>query len=131
GPGTDQSIEFFLVLFSLLNRGKPRIRQPRRVCGATKALPFMIILFANHAPFAVAAWVTSMRRGECIAIAIAVRDDAIRRVVKHRGTDELHAGFKLGEIDVRTLAGQPPMIQSCQHGDRSNGHRDDTDLWTV
>src|SRR2546430_565940 len=94
-PGGNQSIEFFFVLFSLLNRGKPRIRQPRRVCGATEALPFMIIPAANHAPFAVAAWVTSMRRGECIAIAIAVRDDAIRRVVKHRGADELDASFKL------------------------------------
>src|SRR5437870_8464149 len=132
GPLANQSIEFFLILFSLLKRGKALIRQPfGRICRATETLPFLIVPTANHAPFTVVAWVTSVRRGRCVAIAVAVCNNAVCRVIKHRAADELHAGFKLRKIDVGALAGPPPMIQSCQHGDTAKGHRDEINIWSV
>src|SRR6266852_5349260 len=103
-PGANQPIEFVLVFFSLLKRGKALIRQPfGGICRATETLPFLIVPTANHAPFTVVAWVTSVRRGRCVAIAVAVCNDAVCRIIKHRAADELHASFKLRKIDVRTL----------------------------
>src|SRR2546427_8244055 len=78
GPGANQSIELLPVLFSLLKRGKARVRQPlgdvRRV---TQTLPFLIVPAANHAPLTIAAWITTMWRGRTIPIAVAVCDDAV------------------------------------------------------
>src|SRR2546425_1113456 len=131
-PGANQSIEFFLVFFSLLKCGKALIRQPfGRVCRATETLPFLIVPTANHAPFTVVAWVTSVRRGRCVAVAVAVCDDAVCRVIKHRAADELHAGFKLREIDISAFTDPPPVIQSGQHGDAAKSNRDEINVWSV
>src|SRR5438128_4376332 len=62
-PGANQPIEFVLVFFSLLKRGKPLIQPFGGICRATATLPFLIVPTANHAPFTVVAWVTSVRRG--------------------------------------------------------------------
>src|SRR5205085_921786 len=86
-PGGDQSIEFFFVLFSLLHRCKPHLRQPRRGFRSAEAPPFIIHPAGNPGPFAGGSWVTSMPGGESHGICNPGCHGAIRRVVKHRGAD--------------------------------------------
>src|SRR5712691_492104 len=117
-PISDQLIQLTFVLFSAHRVSKTVVSQPARLLrGMTKPLPFLIVPATNHTPFVVLTRVTTVRHSFRVAIAVTVRDDAIRCVINHCAAYELDTGFELRKIDVRAFARSSPMVQSRQHRD--------------
>src|SRR5712692_4877895 len=128
-PVSDQLIQLAFMRSPLVHRYETFICQPRRLFGClTEPHPLRVIPTTDHAPLAIATWITTMRRCHWIPITVAVRDDAVRHVIKHCAADELDAGFELREIDVRAFARTSPMIQGREHGNAAKGHRDEIDI---
>src|SRR5438094_6411446 len=131
-PISDQLIQFTFVLFSAHRVSKTVVRQPARLFrGMTKPLPFLIVPATNDTPFVVRTRVTTMRHSRGVAIAVAVRDDAIRCVINRCAGDELDTGFELRKIDVRAFARSSPMVQSREHCDAAKGHGDEIDIRAI